>query len=99
MLTSRERAYLRGLASKTECIMQIGKGGSSPEVVKSLDESLEKRELVKATLLNNCFEDIKDIASVLSERTRSEVVQIIGKKIIFYRKSKENNVVDLKGIK
>ncbi len=99
MLTSKERAYLRGIANKTECIIQIGKGGSSPEVVSALDEALEKRELVKATLLNNCFEDIKSVASILSERTRSEVVQIIGKKIVFYRKSKENEVINLKDAK
>ncbi len=99
MLTSKERSYLRGLASKIESIMQIGKSGSSPEVVKSLDEALEKRELVKVTLLNNCFEDIKDVAQILSERTRSDIVQVIGKKIVFYRKSKENDVIDLKNAK
>ncbi len=99
MLTSKQRAYLRGIGSKTESIMQIGKSGSSPEVVNSLNEALEKRELVKVTLLNNCFEDIKDVSSILSERTRSEVVQVIGKKIIFYRKSKENNVIDINHIK
>ncbi len=95
MLNSKERAYLRGLANKTECIIQVGKGGSSPEVVEALNEALEKRELVKITLLNNCFEDIKEVASVLSERTRSEVVQVIGKKIVFYRKSKSNEVIKL----
>lgn len=99
MLTSKERAYLRSLANKADSIIQIGKGGSSPEVVASLDEALEKRELVKATLLNNCFEDVKDVANILSERTRSDVVQVVGKKIVFYRKSKENNVIDLKSIK
>ncbi len=99
MLTSKQRAYLRSVASKTECIMQIGKSGSSPEVVEALNEALEKRELVKVTLLNNCFEDIKDVASILSERTRSEVVQTIGKKIVFYRKSKENDVIEISKIK
>ncbi len=95
MLNSKERAYLKKLSSKVEASLQVGKGGSSPEVSEALNELLEKRELVKITQLNNSSENIKDMANVLSERTRSEVVQVIGKKIIFYRKSKENNKITL----
>lgn len=92
-LSSKERAYLKSLANKTQASLQIGKSGSSPEVVSSLNEILEKREIVKISQLNNCNEDIKEMSNVLAERTRSEVVQVIGSKIVFYRKSKENDVV------
>ncbi len=94
-MTSKQRAYLRSLAMKIDPILNIGKGGYSPEIVDELDRILEKRELVKVQLLQNCLEDIKEMASVLSDRTHSEVVQVIGRKIIFYRESKENKEIIL----
>lgn len=88
MLTSKQRANLRKQAHNVDAIVQIGKHGLSPEVTTALDEALEARELVKVTVLNNCDEPIKNIAESLSERTRSECVQVIGKKIVFYRPTK-----------
>lgn len=95
MLNSKQRAYLRSLANKIDPIFQIGKGGASPELIQAIDEALENRELVKCNVLNNCMEDIKYIASAISERTKSEVVQIIGKKIVIYRQSKEKPTIEL----
>lgn len=95
MLTSKQRAFLRGLANRMEPIFQIGKGGGSPEVVKSLDESLEARELIKISVLKNSDEDPHELAERLAGRTRSEVVQVIGKKIVLYRQSKKKAVVEL----
>lgn len=89
MLTSKQRAYLRSLASKLTPVVQIGKGGASPEVVASVDEALAARELIKANVLDNCFEDIREMSSVISERTHSDVVQVIGRKIVFYRAAKK----------
>lgn len=89
MLTSKQRAYLRSIASKTESLFQVGKNGVTPELVESISEHLEKREVVKLTVLNNCMEDMHYIASALSERTKSDVVQIIGKKIVLYRPAKK----------
>ncbi len=94
-MTSKQRAYLRSLAMKIDPILNIGKGGYSPEIVDELDRILEKRELVKVQLLQNCVEDIKEMANVLSDRTHSEVVQVIGRRIIFYRESKENKEITL----
>ncbi len=94
-MTSKQRAYLRSLAMKIDPILNIGKGGYSPEIVDELDRILEKRELVKVQLLQNCLEDIKEMANVLSDRTHSEVVQVIGRRIIFYRESKENKEIIL----
>ncbi len=94
-MTSKQRAYLRSLAMKIDPVLNIGKGGYSPEIVDELDRILEKRELVKVQLLQNCIEDIKEMAQVLSDRTHSEVVQIIGRRIVFYRESKENKEIVL----
>ena len=91
MLTSRERSELRAKANGLESIFQIGKSGVTPELVKSVNEALEARELVKGTVLNNCMEDIRDIAERIGERTKSDVVQIIGRKIVFYRKNEKKN--------
>ncbi len=95
MLNSKQRAYLRGLSNKIDSIFQIGKGGVSPELIEAIDEALEARELIKCTVLNNCMEDIKYIASAISERTKSDVVQVIGKKVVIYRQSKEKPVIEL----
>ncbi len=95
MMNSKQRAYLKGLAQKLDVVLNIGKNGYSPELTNALDEVLEVRELVKVGVLQNCLEDPKDLATLLSERTHSEVVQIIGKKIIFYRPSKENPKIQL----
>ncbi len=94
-MTSKQRSYLRSLAMKIDPVLNIGKGGYSPEIVDELDRILEKRELVKVQLLQNCIEDIKPLAQVLSDRTHAEVVQIIGRRIVFYRESKENKEIVL----
>lgn len=95
MLNSKQRAYLKSLANKIEPIFQIGKGGVGPELIEAIDNALEARELVKCNVLNNCMEDIKYVASAISERTKSQVVQIIGKKIVIYRESKEKPTIVL----
>lgn len=95
MLTSKQRSYLRGIANTTEPIFQVGKSGITPEMVNSINDALESREIIKGTVLNNCLDDIKTVAEVLSERTQSEIVQIIGKKIVFYRKSKKKPIIEL----
>ncbi len=88
-MTSKQRSYLKGIAMTTEPVVQIGKSGLTPELTNAVDEALEARELIKITVLKNCLEDGKAIAGMLSERTRSEVVQIIGKKIVLYRQAKD----------
>lgn len=94
-MTTKQRAYLKGLAMNIEPIMQIGKLQVTPEYTKSVDEAIEKRELIKISVLQNCEGDINEMARTLAERTHSEVVQVIGKKIILYRKSKENPKIEL----
>ena len=64
-------------------------------VNKVLDEAIEKRELIKIAVLKNCIDDPREIATVIAERTRSEVVKVIGKKIILFRQAKKNSKFDL----
>lgn len=85
-MTSKQRAYLKSLAMKITPILQIGKSSVTPELISAVDEALEARELIKMHILKNCFDDPKEIAQVIAERTRSEVVQVIGKKVVLYRR-------------
>lgn len=70
-------------------IFQIGKSSVTPELTAAIAEALEARELIKITVLKNCLDDGRSIAEVLAERTRSEVVQVIGKKIVLYKPAKD----------
>ena len=88
-MTSKQRAYLKGLAMTMEPILQVGKSSLTPENTKAIDEALEARELIKISVLQNCLDDPKEIAAVVAERTRSQVVQVIGKKIVLYREGKK----------
>ncbi len=94
-MTSKQRAYLKGLAMNIDPIMQIGKATVTPEVTRSVDQALEARELIKIHVLKNCVADANDIANLLAERTHSEVVQVIGKKIILYRESNTKKKIEL----
>jgi len=88
-LTSKQRAYLKGLASTLDSVYQIGKASLTPEVTRSIEEAFNTRELIKITVLKNCLDDPKEIAAALAERTKSTVVQVIGKKIVLYRPDRE----------
>ena len=90
-MTSKQRSYLKGIAMTTEPIFQIGKSSVTPELTEAIAEALEARELIKITVLKNCLDDGKSIAQVLAERTRSEVVQVIGKKIVLYKPAKDES--------
>lgn len=87
-MTSKQRAYLKGLAMTMDPIIQLGKNGLTPENTASVEEALAARELIKISVLQNCLEDPREMAEVLAERTRSQVVQVIGKKIVLYREGK-----------
>ena len=94
-MTSKQRAYLKGLASNIDPIFQVGKASLTPEVTEAVAESFNTRELVKISVLKNCIDDPKEIASILAERTHSEVVMVIGKKIVLYKESKDHKKIEL----
>ena len=88
-MTSKQRAYLKGIAMTQEALLQIGKSSVTPEVTAAVSEALEARELVKLSVLKNCTDDGRSMADVLAERTHSQVVQVIGRKIVLYRPAKD----------
>ena len=89
-MTSKQRAYLKGLAMDIDPIMQIGKLSITPENIEAVSEVFHTHELIKITILKNCTDDPKEIAETVAARTRSQVVQVIGKKIVLYKPFKEN---------
>lgn len=88
-MTSKQRSYLKGLAMVLDPVFQIGKSSLTPEFTASIEEVLEARELIKISVLNNCLDEPNELANTLADRTHSEVVQVIGKKIVLYRPSKK----------
>ena len=95
MITSKQRAYLRGLGQSCPAIMQIGKGGINENLLKTVSDALEARELVKLSVLDNCGEDPRAVLDALCEALGAEGVACIGKKIVLYRESKEKKTIIL----
>ena len=89
-MTSKQRAYLKSLAMTMDPIFQVGKNSVTTETVEAIRQALDKRELIKISVLQNCEDDAREIAEVIAERTRSQVVQVIGKKIVLYKEGKDD---------
>lgn len=87
MITTKQRAYLRGLGNALEPVMQIGKEGMSENVLTGAEQLLQARELVKFKVLNNCDEDAKTLANEMAPLLSADVVQCIGNVFILYKKS------------
>lgn len=90
-MTTKQRAYLKSLAMTMDPVFQLGKSSLTPEFTKAVDEALAARELIKVSVLKNCADDPKALAQLLAARTRSDVVQVIGRKIVLYREGKDKN--------
>ncbi len=88
-MTSKQRAYLKSLASKINPIFQVGKSSLTPEVTEAIGESFNNNELIKIAVLKNCADDPREIAQIVAERTHSQVVQVIGKRIVLYKPDKD----------
>ena len=95
MLNSKERAALRSMAAQIQPIMQIGKGGISENLAKTVSDALEARELIKLSVLENCDYTVRDMAAELAKATHSEVVAVIGRKVILYRESKTKKRIEI----
>ncbi len=94
-MTSKQRAYLRGLANTIPAILQIGKNGISENLIKQVDDALEARELIKLTVLETSPEETIDIANSLAQSTNSELVQTVGNKITLFRPRKKDSKINL----
>lgn len=93
MLTSKQRARLKSIAASTETILQIGKGGVGEQLVKQVDDALTARELVKLRALETAPEEPGELAQALAEATGSQVVQVIGRRLVLYRKNRKKPVI------
>ncbi len=89
MLTSKERAYLRSLASSLDTIFQVGKGGVGEETVTQISNALEARELIKCRVLDNSGYTAREAGELIAERTGAELVATVGSKFVLYRESEK----------
>lgn len=87
---SKQRAYLKGLAQNLDSIFNIGKSSITPELTEAIREAFNNKELIKIGVLKNCFDNPNELAHILADRTGSEVVQVIGKKIVLYKPDKKD---------
>ena len=94
-MTSKQRAYLRGLANKLDAIFQIGKNGINDNLIKQLDDALEARELIKITTLETAPDSAKNLSFEIAERIECIVVQVIGNKITLFRQKKKDSKIEL----
>lgn len=95
MITTKQRAYLRGLGAKLTPIFQIGKNGIEDNFLKQIDDALEAREILKINVLENSGLETREASNFICERLGCEGVQSIGNKIVIYRKSKNNPKIEL----
>ncbi len=95
MITSKQRAYLRGLANDAPAILQVGKGGLTENLLKTVSDALEARELVKLHILENSGETPRGAAEAMARALGAEVVGVTGKKIVLYRQSSKKPVIGL----
>lgn len=95
MLTSKQRAYLRGLANSYDSLFQIGKGGVSDTLIKQVEDALKKRELIKLNSLENCPNSPREVADEIAQKAKCDVVQVVGRKMIFYKRNNEEPKIAL----
>ena len=95
MLTSKQRATLRGIASTYETIFQVGKSGIQDTLITQVNDALRARELIKLRVLDNCSLDIREVATEIAERTESEVVNVIGSRFVLFKRNRKDPVLDI----
>lgn len=93
MLTSKQRAFLRGKANQIDTILQVGKGGIGENLIKQVDDALEAREIIKMRCLENSLLTSREAADSLADACNADVVQVIGTRFVLYRPSEEPVIV------
>jgi len=94
MLTSKQRAYLRGIASTYDTIFQVGKGGVTESMCRDISEALRKRELIKLRVLENSGYTAREASKTIAQATDSEVVQVIGSKFVLFKRNPKDPVIE-----
>ena len=95
MLTSKQRAFLRSLATDIDTIVMVGKGGISPQIIKQADDALTARELIKGKVLETAGVDSREIAEQIAAETQCDVVQVIGSKFVLFRRNPKAPKIEL----
>lgn len=95
MITGKQKSYLKGLSHNMQPIIQIGKNGVNEMLVKTIEDALEARELIKISVLQNCLEEPKTMAIDIADVLEAEVVQVIGRTIILYKQSRKKKQIVL----
>lgn len=91
MLTSKQRAQLRGMANSLDPILQVGKDGINDNTIRHIDEALEVRELIKCRVLETCPQNSRTVADIVAQKVGADVVQVIGYRFILYRPAKDKD--------
>ena len=96
MLKSKQRAFLRGIASSYETIFQVGKGGINENFINQVTDALRKRELIKLRVLENSGYTAREAAEEIASKTESDVVQVIGSRFVLFKRNPKEPVIDRK---
>ena len=94
-MTSKQRAYLRGLANTMEPILHAGKGGISDAMIKQADDALEARELIKCKVLETAPATAREVAEEIAAKVNAEVVQVIGRTFVLFRQKEKDSQIKL----
>lgn len=95
MLTSKQKRFLKSEAHHLTPIFQVGKAGMNEQIIRHIVDAIEKRELIKISILQTCDEDRNEIARELADESGSELVQLIGRTIVLYKESKDHKKLEL----
>ena len=94
-MTSKQRAYLRGLANTLEPILHAGKGGISDAMIKQADDALEARELIKGKVLETAPGTAREVAEEIAAKVNADVVQVIGRTFVLFRQKEKDSQIKL----
>ncbi len=95
MLTSKQRAYLRGIAAKEDTIFQVGKGGVNDNLIAQVNDAIKKREIVKIKVLEAALLTADEAAAQIAEGTKSEIVCTIGNKLVLFKRNPQDPKIEL----
>ena len=98
MLTSKQRAQLRGLAATEDTIVHIGKGGITENMTEQIGNALEARELIKLRVLDNSEYGAREAAEIIAEKVGADVVSVVGSRFVLYRESEKHKKIDISSI-
>lgn len=94
-LTGKQKSFLRSMGQKLEPVVMMGKEGVTPTVVQAAQEAIKKRELIKVRVLQNCLEEPEDAITMLAERADVNLVQIIGRNGLLFKRNYDKPKIEL----